>query len=80
MYFQIWSMLLSSLSFYKEIANIKLDHATNAYVQAKLFIVLIGFYDLHTVTLQVVIGWSDQSISPEVPFKLEIQNDGNMLR
>ena len=28
--------------------------------------------DLHMVTLQVVIGWSDQSIYPEVIFKLEI--------
>ena len=32
---------------------------------------LIGFYDLHMVTLQVFIGWSDQSISPEIPFNLE---------
>ena len=55
-------MLSSSLSFYKEIANIKV----------KLFIVLIGFYDLHMITLQVINGWSDQSISAEVPFKLEI--------
>ena len=40
MYFQILSMLLSSLSFYKKIANIKVYHATN----------FIEFYDLHMVT------------------------------
>ena len=81
---QIWTMIFSSVCFTRRWRISNLTMLPNFACMYYRRNISLGVYVLHIVTQQVFIGWSAQSVSPEVqllPFKVRnLELGRNILR